>query len=447
MLINPGASRRQFLAGATKLAAAGVAAPLSLDLFGMAAASAQVATDYRAIVCFYIGSSDHFDTLVPYDTPSYNAYAAGRRGLALARAGLLPISGSTSQGGREAALNANLVKLKGLYDAGRAAVVASTGNLIVPLTKSRIYADPTPPQLFSHVDQWYQNASSRSGARDRGWLGLMGDLFAAGNTNPAFSAISMMGYSRQLDTPRGYFTAGPFGQPTSFIEPGSGLDAALAGPINSNNLFERALANVNRQSRDLPRILNSTLPAEGNFAAVDTRNEMQVQMRSVARHVAASSALGIKRQVFYVQTLDPTDTHNNHVNDHARTMGRMDAALSYLDTALGQLNMRDKVTTFVTGEFGRCLVANGDGTDHGWGRHTIITGGAVNRADIYGTLPDMDRNGPDLFGDSAPLVPTIGDIQVAATLGKWLGVSDSDLNLILPDLGAFASRNLGFLRA
>jgi uncharacterized protein (DUF1501 family) len=447
MLINPGASRRQFLSSATKLAAAGVVAPLSLDLFGLSAASAQTATDYKAIVCFYIGSSDHFDTLVPYDTSSYNSYATYRRGLAVARTGLLPISGSNPQGGREAALNGNLVQLKGMYDAGRAAIVASTGNLIVPLTKNRVNIDTTPSQLGSHVDQWYQNASSRSGGRDRGWVGLMGDVLATGNTNPGFSAISMMGYSRHLDTPRSYFTAGPFGQPSSFIDPGTGLDSALTSPVNSNNLFERALANVNRQSRDLPRILDGTLPPEGNFAGVDLQNEMMVQMRSVARHVAASSALGMKRQVFFVQSLDPTDTHNNHFNDHARTMGRMDAALGYLDTALGTIGMRDKVTTFVTGEFGRCLVANGDGTDHGWGRHTIITGGAVNRADIYGTLPNMDRNGPDLLDDSAPLLPTTGDIQVAATLGKWLGVSDSDLNLILPDLGAFASRDLGFLRA
>jgi uncharacterized protein (DUF1501 family) len=447
MLINPNASRRQFLSGATKLAAAGVAAPLALDLFGMAAASAQAATDYRAIVCFYIGSSDHFDMMTPYDTTSFNAYAAARRGLAVNRANLLPIGGSNPQGGRQAALNANLVQLKTMYDGGRAAIVAGTGNLIVPLTKERMWVDPTPPQLGSHVDQWYQNASSRSGGQDKGWVGLMGDLFAAGNTNPAFSAISMMGYSRHLDTPRGYFTAGQYGLPSSFIERGSGLDSALTAPVSSTNLMERALANVNRQSRDLPGILSANLPPEGNFAGIDDKNEMMIQMRSVARHAAASSALGIRRQLFFVQSLDPTDTHNNHFNDHARTMGRMDAALGYLDTALGTIGMRDKVTTFVTGEFGRCLVANGDGTDHGWGRHTIVTGGAVNRADIFGTLPNMDRNGPNFYNDSAAMIPTIADVQVAATLGKWLGVSDSDLNAILPDLGAFNSRDLGFLKA
>jgi uncharacterized protein (DUF1501 family) len=448
MLINPDASRRQFLRTAGRFAAAGVSAPLALNLAAITAASAQTATDYRALVCLYIGGgNDAFNTFVPYDTGSYNAYASVRRGLAVDRAALLPLAGSNPQGGRQMALNPALLGVKSAYDAGRAAVVANIGNLIAPLSKGRVGADPTPSQLFSHVDQWLQSGSSRMGAGTSGWVGLMGDLLAQRNAQAAFTSVSMQGYSRHLDTDRGYFTAGVYGQPNTFIGRGSGIDAALTGAATSSNLLEQTLARVNQLSRDLPPTLAAALPPEGNFAAVDTQNELMVQMRSVARHVAAHSTLGIRRQVFYVTTTDPYDNHNNMAFDHPRNLARLNAAITYLDTVLGQMGMRDKVTLFTTSEFGRCLVPNGDGTDHGWGAHHLVMGGAVARADVYGSLPNMDRNGPDLLGDSAPLLPSTANIQLAATLGRWMGVSGTDLDRIFPDLGRFSSRDLGLLRA
>jgi uncharacterized protein (DUF1501 family) len=447
MLINPRESRRQFLRSAGRFAAAGVTAPLALNLAAVTAVSAQTASPYRALV--YIstgGGNDIFNTLVPYDTSSYNSYAAVRPGIALARAELIPFNAASAQGGRQVAMNPRLQGMKTLYDAKRLAILAGVGNLIVPLSKPRVGLDPTPSAIGSHVDQFYQTSSSRSGNGADGWGGLMGDVLAASNGAAAFTSVSTKGYARFLDTARGYFTAGPYAAPQPFIQAGSGLDTAITRASQRTNLLEQVIARANERSRDEVALLANSIAPQSSFPAPPDSgaSELARQLNSVARIIAGRSALGIRRQIFYVE-MGGFDSHSNQIYDHGQNMLRLNDALVYFDGLLGQLGLRDSVTTFTADEFGRTLVSNGDGTDHGWGSHYFVMGGAVSRSDIFGLLPTIAVNGPDIFNTA--MLPTTANVQVSATLARWMGVGAADIDRIFPDLRNFNSPDLGFLKA
>jgi uncharacterized protein (DUF1501 family) len=176
----------------------------------------------------------------------------------------------------------------------------------------------------------------------------------------------------------------------------------------------------------------------------------------VARLVQAgmSGATGVKRQVFFV-SVGGFDTHNNQNSQHNELMARVAHGMQYFDTALGAINARNNVTTFTASDFGRTFTTNGDGTDHGWGAHQFVMGGAVRGGDLFGTFPTLvakksgsnDFDSPDQVKNGA-LLPTTSVDQLGATLGRWFGLSDSQALAVFPNLANFdaATRNLGFMR-
>ena len=107
-------------------------------------------------------------------------------------------------------------------------------------------------------------------------------------------------------------------------------------------------------------------------------------------------------------------------------MARLAHGLRYFDTVLGRLGAQDKVTTFTASDFGRTFTSNGDGTDHGWGAHHFVMGGAVQGGDVYGTFPTYglrnaagnDFSSPDQVGGNGSLLPSVSVDQYAATLGR-----------------------------
>ena len=169
----------------------------------------------------------------------------------------------------------------------------------------------------------------------------------------------------------------------------------------------------------------------------------ELWLRVVARVIAARATMGTRRQVFMV-SLGGFDTHDAQVVNHTRLMGQLDFALDAFYRATVELGVADKVTTFTASDFGRTLVQNGDGTDHGWGAHHLVMGGAVGGGRFYGIAPAIATNTPDQVG-SGRLLPTISVDQHMATLGRWFGVEASELASIAPNIGRFASSNLGFL--
>jgi uncharacterized protein (DUF1501 family) len=444
-------SRRHFLRTVGSLAATGVASPLAINLAAIGAASAQTASTYKAIVYLSLGGgNDALNMCVPRDTASYNSYNTARGGLALPSASLLPLTAPSAQSGREIGLSPNLPGVKALYDAQRLAVLANVGTLVEPVTRAKINAGTQafPKLLGSHYDQgntWFTLDISNP----YGWAGRMGDLFAAGNgSKSAFTTISANGGFAQVlvGAQTSFFTVNESGAPATFYSPGSAFDAIINGSAGRSNLLEKAYSQVNEQLRDgAIDLANSILP-ESTFPAAPGSvgpNLTAQQLGTVARLIGGQAALGLSRQVFFVD-LGGFDSHANQSYDHPRNMTRLNEALTYFDTCLGQLNMRDNVTLFTGSEFGRTLTPNGDGTDHGWGGHHFVMGGKVRGGNIYGSLPTIAVNGPDFIGGDG-MIPSTSVEQYAATLAKWMGVSDANIDTIFPNLGRFASRDLGFL--
>jgi uncharacterized protein (DUF1501 family) len=444
------ASRRHFLRTGMALSAMGVAGPVGLNLAATASAAAAAAPkDYRALVCLYLGGgNDHLSTCIPFDSTSYSRYASVRGGLALARPAT-PLTTARNHGGRQIGFNPALSGLKSLYDARRLAVIAGVGPLVAPSTKADLLAGRVafPSQIGSHNDQsntWLSLATSNP----FGWGGRIGDMLAAGNGTAAnFTTMSGTGgYSLFLiGGQTAFFTVSDGGIPGAFFDGDQNLGAAVLGGGSAarGNLLEKAYVDVHERLRDGARTLNERALPENTFITPPSQNITAAQLRTVARIIGANQALGVKRQVFYVE-LGGFDTHGGQLDRHAALMTQLNDAIVYFDALMGQLDLRNNVTLFTTSEFGRTFNSNGDGTDHGWASHHFIIGGAVKGGEIYGNLPTIEANGPD-FIDGGVMIPTISVEQYGGTLARWMGVPETLQDDIFPNARRFDTRDLGFL--
>ena len=161
----------------------------------------------------------------------------------------------------------------------------------------------------------------------------------------------------------------------------------------------------------------------------------------------------MKRQIFFTQ-IGGFDTHSAEINGQGNLLTQVSQAINAFYAATVELGLHDKVTTFTMSDFGRTFQPAGSGvntvgTDHAWGNHQLIVGGAVLGRALYGTYPTLALGGPDdTDGGSNPRgrwIPTTSVEQYAATLATWYGLSSADLPAVFPLIGRFATPNLGFL--
>lgn len=475
----PGApvSRRRFLGSMAALAGS-AAAPFALNLAAMGDAAAQSADDYKAIVCIFLnGGNDAFNTVLATDTASWSQYQRLRNTGASdsihlpgvgETGGVLPIVPNTAQAGRSFALHPAMAPLKDLFDAGRAAVVANVGTLVQPVTLAQYKAKSValPPKLFSHNDQQSIWQSGQPEGATSGWGGRIGDVFASGNANAMFTTVSAAGNSVFLSGKQvRQFQVGQSGavairNTSGYLFSSAAGASALQAIINEagDDLIEQEQVAVVQRAIASQSLLSGAMLAAGptgvpnpgtyinpNTGAAAT-NALAVQLQTVARIIGGRNPLGAKRQVFYV-TLGGFDTHDRQKVLHADLMARLAHALAYFDATLASLqgaDLRRQVTTFTASDFGRTFTSNGDGTDHGWGAHHFVVGGAVRGRDIYGAFPASGL-GHDLDVGSGSLLPTTSVDQYGATLAKWFGVPDNRLAEVFPNLNNFSRRDLGFM--
>ena len=453
-------SRRAFLRRAGELSLAGVAAPWALNLAAVAEAAAATATDYKALVCVFLyGANDHGNTLVPYDAASHAAYAAIRQSIATPRASLAATALTPSvalPGGRQMALAPELLPLKGLFDSGQLGVLLNVGTLIQPTTLAQYNARnvPLPPKLFSHNDQQSVWQSSLPEGATSGWGGRIGDLFMAGNGNATFTCVNASGNAVYMSGRQ----AVQYQVSTSGSVALRGIQAPLFGSTACSEAL-RALTTASRQhlmqaehTRVMARAIDANaalstalagVPALSTAFAAD--NPLALQLQMVARMISARSALGAQRQVFFV-SLGGFDLHDFLPTQHPGLLTTVAGALKSFYDATVELGVAQQVTAFTASDFGRTLTSNGDGSDHGWGSHHFLLGGAVQGGRFHGQLPAVSVNGPDDVGQGR-LLPTTAVDQLAATLASWMGVSDSNLALVAPNIGNYSVRNLGLLSA
>lgn len=454
------ASRRAFLQRAGQLSLTGVAAPWAVNLAAMAEASAQTASDYKALVCVFLyGANDHGNTLPPYDAATHANYVSIRGSLATARANLAATALTPSvalPGGRQMALAPELAPLKTLFDAGRMGVLLNVGTLIQPTTLAQYNARsvPLPPKLFSHNDQQSVWQSSLPEGATSGWGGRVGDLFQSGNGKSTFTCVNVSGNA--------VFMSGRDAVQYQVSTAGSVALRGIQSPLYGSQACSDALRAITTASRshlmeaEHTRVMARAIDANTSLSAAlattpalttpfDAANPLATQLQMVARMIAARSALGAKRQVFFV-SLGGFDLHDFLVAQHPGLLTNVGGAIKSFYDATVELGVANQVTTFTGSDFGRTLTSNGDGSDHGWGSHQFLVGGAVQGGRFHGQLPAFSVNGPDDVGQGR-LLPTTSVDQLAATLATWMGVSNSNLPLVVPNIGNYTLRDLGLFGA
>lgn len=453
-------SRRAFLKQSAALALVGGAAPFAMNLAAIGEAAAATAADYKALVCvFLFGGNDYANTLVPYDQPSWNQYNALRGTIATPRDMLTAtrlVPAAPLSGGIEYALAPQLAPLVPLFDARRLAMVLNVGTLIQPTSKAAYQnrSVALPPKLFSHNDQQsFWQASNPEGATS-GWGGRMGDLLMSGNGSSALTCISAAGNAVYLTGRTAIaYNITPAG-PVPLLNNSSALFGSAAGmsalrtlmTTQRANLLEAEHARVSKRSLDLQAQVSAALAAAPTLATpFPAGNSLADQLRVVARMIAVSQELGARRQVFFV-SLGGFDNHDSILTTHPTLLTRLGAAMRAFHDATVELGVADRVTAFTASDFGRTLTSNADGSDHGWGSHHFVMGGAVRGQGFYGAPPVLANNGPDDVGQGR-LLPSQAVDQLGATLARWFGVADGQMATVLPNIVNYnpSTWNLGFL--
>ena len=435
-----------------------------LSALGQVAQAAQdpVTADYKALVCvFLFGGNDGNHMLAPLDD-RHDDHAKARAGtpLALGREQWLPLPGS--EGKASFGINPALAPLLPLWGDSRLAWLMNTGALVEPLTRNTYQrGGRKPDNLFSHSDQQeFAQGLGDDSPGQPGWgLRLARSVRPAdGDAGRLPPMISLAGNQRIF---RGDVRASlVLPARGSFGLAGSGADAASVERLNAlRALWAQDATSIGRQAGDIvasalnaagfvnplinPPAGAAASPVAAPFAAV--RSDLGQQLLRVARLVEARSVVGNRRQMFFV-SLGGFDTHTNQRTEHDRLLAELATALKAFDDAMQAIGAGSQVTTFTVSDFARTLkVNNSAGTDHGWGSHQLVLGGAVRGRQTYGRYPQLALGGADDATREGRWIPSTSYDQVVATLARWFGSDDSALAAITPNLGRFDRRDLGFL--
>jgi len=441
--------------GLIKVGSAAVGS-LALRPFGLLPALAQSGPDYRALVCvFLFGGNDSNNTVIPMDSASFQAYTSIRGSLALSASELTaPI---TSASGAPVAFHGKLAEVGSLFSSKELAVVANVGPLVQPLTQKQYQnqLDPIPLNLFSHPDQqiaW--QTSIAQGNSPTGWAGRAADYIKAQNLNsssfPSFFSVA------------GNILEGN-GATTQPVALGPGQSLTLAG-FNSSNASQARLNAVNSllttgsgvslvQAAD-DTLSHSISDANSLTAALAKGTPLRTtfpntsigaQLQQVAEIIQVQSYLGMRRQIFFC-SLGGFDTHAGELETHNTLYPQLSPALAAFYDATQELGMAQNVTTFTESDFSRTFQpTTTDGSDHAWGSHHLVLGGAVQGGQIVGAFPTFELGGPNDTDVRGRWIPTISIDQYGATLCSWFGIPASALTTVFPNLANFPTSNLGFL--
>jgi len=445
-------SRRGFI----RLGAATVGT-MALRPFGLLPALAQNGSDYRALVCvFLFGGNDSNNTIVPMDDASFKAYTSLRANLALTAADLTaPI---TSLSGTPYAFHGKLAEVASLFSSNELAVVANVGSLVQPLTRAQYQSaqTPLPSNLFSHSDQQLEwQTSVAQGRSSTGWAGRAADFIASQGINTSnFPAFMSLAGNSLLGT-------GASTQPVA-VTPGQSLQLAgfnttaasqarlnaLIGLLTSDNGVSLVQAANDTMANSVgdAQALTSALAKVTPLKTVFPKTSLGAQLQEVAQIIQVHADLGMRRQIFFV-SLGGFDTHTAELATHNTLYPQLSQALAAFYDATQELNLADSVTTFTESDFSRTFQpTSGNGSDHAWGSHQLVLGGAVLGGQVFGTFPAFALGGPDDTDTRGRWIPTLSVDQYGATLSSWFGVPASALPTVFPNLANFPANNIGFLR-
>ncbi|MFK8083284.1 MAG: DUF1501 domain-containing protein [Granulosicoccus sp.] len=440
-------------------------------LAGNGRAHAMGCDSARSLVCIFLaGGADSFNMFVPGGS-RYTDYRNSRSELAVPESDLLEVNDS-QQG--SFAFHKLLPSFETMYNEQRLAVISNTGTLIKPTSKSDYLGTVALPQaLFAHNTQqklWQTGAGAVNGSTAFGWGGAISDHAKSCNGNiPVAPSFSMEGSTDWLASSNSNYISlnadvsvermYGFDDVSNWIPDerltpvGNTLETLIAqGQASGNTLLSRAIANSVGRASDATSALHSALLANPlPQMQYSDLNKLARQLHLVARLVASREQLGMQKQVFFV-LMGGWDTHSDQLDRLPLQMTQFNEAVAAFQQTLDELNLSQSVTSFTASDFGRTLGSNGNGTDHGWGGHNFVFGDAVDGGRITGDIPNyaatnnQDDAGEEDGSFAGRIIPKISVNQYAATLSRWMGVSEADLESALPDLQNFTEKDLGFMK-
>ena len=462
-------SRRRFLQSAGGISALTLAA--SMDKLGLASAAAQ-GGGYKALVCvFMFGGNDSSNMLIP--STNYAQYLTARpvaSGINIPQASILPIT-PLNAGGAVYGLHPGMPELQNLFAVNKCAILCNVGTLAAPITRAQYISSghggiKVPDNLFSHSDQQQQfmtTISNATLAKITGWAGRLADVTVGLNSPTAtpmsmsFSGSQTFGNGvtvRSLSLP----TGGNFGFSGDGVSATQVARAAARASLltlpDSNQIVNAAQQTMN-VALSSSQLLNPILQGAGSAAITvpftGIAGGLAGQLKAVAKVIEQRALLGHAREIFFV-SIGGFDTHTGELNGHNNLFPQVSKAINAFYLATANLGVANQVTTFTLSDFGRTMKPNSAGTDHGWGGHHFVVGGdgsasgSVAGGNFYGFYPDLTIAGPNDSGSQGRWIPTTAMDQFGATLAKWFGASPVDVTQIFPNIGKFATADLGFLR-
>lgn len=440
-------NRREFL----KLSAAGATLLPMLSANNLLAA--QTSDEYKAIVVIYLkGGADVFNMVAPIDD-AHQAYADARGGIGLPKESLLPIS--DQYGMRE-----NMQAMQQLYAQQKLAIIANVGTLLKPVTAAEVKAGAAIPfELFAHNTQRRQwMFADAKGQTKNGWASRIADNYYS-TPNP-YSNINVAGtknllqYGGKADALQfenafispDTMTYYGFGPKSGGGELGKVYQELYENKRNDPHKLMAEFAKERVNQLNLPLKLLNLFDGVQEFEGFstgthETGKPLGSQLELVAKILSVKDNFPNKtnRQIFFV------DHHgwDTHDKDNESLVGYLSESLGAFQNALQKLGIEEQVTTITASEFGRSITANNSGTDHGWGSHAFVMGGAVKGGQIFGEMPLLSKDSPDFWQDR--LVPSTSIDQYLSTIVRWFGATESELASIFPNLTTFTPHDMGFM--
>ena len=460
-------NRRRFL-GMASAATFGTATGLLGALASQVPARAVDTSGYKALVCiFFKGGIDNFDTVLPTDAPSFDAmkrirpdifsgYGEGSGSSSRDRANLLELGELAGSGGRRFGLPPNMPELAELYQAGDMAVVGNVGPLVVPVKRNEVEqrSKPMPRNLFSHNDQQSVWMSGDLEGLRNGWGADFARRAVAADpsTDKTFSAVTAT-YSdiflRGGGISQYVARTGGIKEPRVLVyddDLGSARGSAVVRDALREHFASTGAQGDNFLIKDLAQSFEAARDSnEDYFAALRgsvalttefPRSPIGKQLKIIADTINVRGALGVNRQVFFAN-MNGFDTHDAQQAALPPKQEQFSQAVAAFQRAMAEMGVKDSVVTFTASDFGRTMQSNGNGTDHGWGNHHFVIGGPVRGKRIVGDIPDFAIGSDSYTATASRMIPSTSVEQMAATLGRWFGLPETDLRGIFPYLGNF----------
>ncbi|MGC6424541.1 MAG: DUF1501 domain-containing protein [Lentimonas sp.] len=463
-------SRRQFL-GEAPCAAIGsmsvLTSLLNLKLANQAAAAnLSVGGDCKTIVCILLaGGNDSFNMLVRRDNSGYNTYNASRSNLALAKNSLIPIHQSGAGDGNQYGLHPSCQGLADMFNGTgafsgsgrRLSFISNVGTLVQPTTLAEYKAGntPLPKSLFSHSDQitQWQTSVPQGLSELNGWAGRMADVLHSDlNTGATSMSISLAGnnvFQVGRDTLQFAITQNGALLPSAFDATARRKNVGVDGLLSNtyNNLMQDAFATHVRNSHIAQADFNAVYQDidDSAVASYFPDNNFADQLLAAAKTIKAREQLGLRRSTIFVQRAG-WDHHGELLNTQSGMLAEISESIAAYQRALETFGVANEVISYTASDFGRTLRSNGRGTDHAWGGNQMVWGGPIDGGKIFGTFPDLSINGADDVGFGGRMLPSTSVDKFYEEMSLWFGVSNSDMDMVLPNIGNFSTEpDIGFI--